>query len=672
MSLQRAWDTDSPGPSHRWECDDEEYLAQLSDDEVDPMIAAAKEFEDGLLELYMLSQISAQHFCTLCFWAHKAGMNGNVASYGLKPGCNSGAYQRHLDRVLGIHATKQKVYTVKTVGQPRNDVARGPIEVAMLPIHEVVDEELTATRSAAVQFQEAVDERRFPPAYWSNPVVKASPTPVVPLALFLDGVPYSLTDSVVGVWVVNLLTSKRHLLGVVRKAITCKCGCRGWDTWYSILRFLRWSLRACAQGSYPSSGHDGELLSGRRAALAGAPMKYKAVVVHIRGDWAEFCERFGFPTCASNARPCFLCDANQENMHNSIGLSLASSPWHLNTDEDFEAACNRCEIHVQIDSDLHKRIRRALQYDKRPMGGKGRCLTESFPEVGLIKGDRLEATEDLPDVAEFDHATLFPFSATFWRPSLESSVYHRCVLWDSSIGLTACATIAIDLLHTYYLGPMHEWSKMVVWRFLKSGLWGASADTADERKIVSVSVMKNELFRWYSEKQRQGESFTRVSDLTPKMVGTLGKPRLKTKAMETYGICCFLVESLAKYKEFFGNDFGILHESGTLLVDSLALLKRCSSIIPLPVQQQLLDSWKRFVRLASDLDINTPKSHMDFHMFKRMDWHGNPFTYHTFEDESMNKVLKKVLRNCHQCTLETMCLSKMAEAMDLSAKRRRA
>ena len=139
----------------------------------------------------------------------------------------------------------------------------------------------------------------------------------------MDEVPYSLTDSVVGIWVINMVTRRRHLIGVVRKRSTCKSGCRGWDTWFPILVFLRWSLDALADGHYPERRHDGQPFNGprdeHRRNDAGGPLRFKGAVLQLRGDWAEYCERYGFPTHNHTYRPCFLCATDRDRMHDPQG-----------------------------------------------------------------------------------------------------------------------------------------------------------------------------------------------------------------------------------------------------------------------------------------------------------------------------------------------------------------
>lgn len=102
------------------------------------------------------------------------------------------------------------------------------------------------------------------------------------VSLYLDGVPYTNTDSVVGIWLINMVAGVRHMLGLVRKSITCRCGCRGWDTFFPILQFLLWSFRALASGNFPGQRHGGTAWTGagaEAAVSAGKPLKAKGMLL---------------------------------------------------------------------------------------------------------------------------------------------------------------------------------------------------------------------------------------------------------------------------------------------------------------------------------------------------------------------------------------------------------
>ena len=94
--------------------------------------------------------------------------------------------------------------------------------------------------------------------------------PHLPLVLYADGVPYSQTDSLVGFWIYNLISERRHLVAAVKKRNLCKCGCKGWCGLYIIFEFLAWCLDALAQQVFPSHSPFGELDHVRKA-LGGGP-----------------------------------------------------------------------------------------------------------------------------------------------------------------------------------------------------------------------------------------------------------------------------------------------------------------------------------------------------------------------------------------------------------------
>ena len=146
--------------------------------------------------------------------------------------------------------------------------------------HEAIDAELEKHPEIIVRLQEMVESKELPPTYYDNPIVIANPNELVlPVDFFVDGLPYSLVDTVVGVWLINTITQRRHVLAVVRKRFCCKCGCRGWDTFYPVWLVIRWSLECMKNGVYPVCRHDGSPfrnIEAVRARVAGTALRIKA------------------------------------------------------------------------------------------------------------------------------------------------------------------------------------------------------------------------------------------------------------------------------------------------------------------------------------------------------------------------------------------------------------
>ena len=103
--------------------------------------AAAAQFANDLVELYMSSVISAQTLCVLCHWAKIAGAPGVVTEYAKAPGAQSGSYQKYLNRKMGLDVAKKKQYAVQSVALQPNSMARAPTTFYVKVPREAVDEE---------------------------------------------------------------------------------------------------------------------------------------------------------------------------------------------------------------------------------------------------------------------------------------------------------------------------------------------------------------------------------------------------------------------------------------------------------------------------------------------------------------------------------------------------
>ena len=124
-------------------------------------------------------------------------------------------------------------------------------------MHEVFTEEFEKHRDdLGRQLATAIAERALPRLYFRHAVVANAPAdcPVFPLAIYLDGVSFTRNDTVLGIWLVCLLTNRRWLLMAIRKSDTCKCGCRGWCSLHPLFSVLAWSSVALAEGAHPWVG----------------------------------------------------------------------------------------------------------------------------------------------------------------------------------------------------------------------------------------------------------------------------------------------------------------------------------------------------------------------------------------------------------------------------------
>ena len=133
-------------------------------------------------------------------------------------------------------------------------------------------------------------------------------------------------------------------------------------------------MECVADGAFPTLRHDNSDFQEQdlsRMGIAGTKMRFKICLNQIRVDWAELCERFGFPTWQSVDPPCPCCNAFGDSMFRITGASALGMPRDCNTDEDVEAATCLCEITAVVMPAQHAPLVRLLAYDKRPQGNLG-------------------------------------------------------------------------------------------------------------------------------------------------------------------------------------------------------------------------------------------------------------------------------------------------------------
>ena len=139
---------------------------------------------------------------------------------------------------------------------PRATGERSPYDLVCLPPPRGP----SVRRWRAKNVTQCLEGFEAPPNLEDHPVVKrhrGSPTPVLPVALYLDAVQYAVRDSMLVVSLTNLAHwEKTHLLACLRKRIRCGvkagCGCKGWCSQYPLWAFLKWSFTALANATWPS------------------------------------------------------------------------------------------------------------------------------------------------------------------------------------------------------------------------------------------------------------------------------------------------------------------------------------------------------------------------------------------------------------------------------------
>eukprot|EP00959_Pyramimonas_sp_CCMP1952_P383430 8034680-Pyramimonas_sp.AAC.1 len=250
----------APEPPSRWAPRDVDPLQAQRD--------AGSELLKMLLSLYATTKINAYDLSVLCGYCAKAGVPGGAFSrYARDPGKQSGAYQHFLDTKL---PGPGPLYYVPTPCNVKRSPKREIKHIPFRPIFETIADELQTDDTSLHLVGQDPDDREQTvldlPCYLNHPhVVQAvdeGRLKPVPLGVYMDGVRYTSTvggraDSVLGFWVINLLTGKRHVAGVLLGSDKCLCGCKGWCTFHPPMHAISWMLKSLVDGHTPAHRHDG-------------------------------------------------------------------------------------------------------------------------------------------------------------------------------------------------------------------------------------------------------------------------------------------------------------------------------------------------------------------------------------------------------------------------------
>ena len=633
-------------------------------------MAPGQQLIDYFDHLYCQRKISAKDYCTMADLAHRAGLReGKPLAKG--PNKPSGHYQRLLNDKLPYLQDRSCLYFADAPASTDDEAFRGSHTFAFILPHEALFESFVNDPDMLHKLQDKVDKGDLPPCYHEHPLVVAGGKPMVPISLYADGLPYALHDSVTGFWLKNEITDERMLLCLVRKSIVCKCGCRGWCTMHTIFAVLAWSLRCLAAGQYPSCRHDGsEFGPGelRRKANDGTSMGLAAACIYIKGDWSEYATTFGLPTWADTMRPCYKCLTDQDDMYELAGLSPLHTPWTPVSLSDYSEGCKRCEVKVELGADKIKELVGDLKYDARSGGSHGRRLTKNHPELGLRANDRVEPSQELPDVGELEQvadALAGTTTITFWRPSAETSARHRNPIFAEDLGTQPARVLVVDSLHALYLGVMLVFCRSLVWKMIEDGFWG-SHGTKDEILQRAGTCIRSELKHFYHvyHEEHPLENLTKVHKFSFKKLGEWEQRALKTKGAETWGFFLFLISRLQGHlpAPSWAPQFLLAATSLEQMCRLWSTAKRTTlRTAEIQASHDLFNICLHNTGTHDDMLI--PKRHLCAHLIADLHYFGNPKQFACWIDEAFNRNLKLCLREVSQITFEPFALLRFRKQM---------
>ena len=366
----------------------------------------------------------------------------------------------------------------------------------------------------------------------------------------------------------------------------------------------------------------------------------------VENDMAEFVSTLGFPSWATIADPCPLCFCTKHDWDRITGLSPVSLPWPIKTFADYQAACASCERWVTLTTmSLLYRVRAALAYDKRKCteASRGRALTIDIPELGLVKGDRLEPHPNMPDVGVIDGFKTAPVTLLFWRRKEETQARHRNPLFDADLGITPEEILVPDWLHCFSLGVYKRTISEVWHKLFEMNVFDVDASQRAVHHVFiesCVGVVRERLFQWYREEEAAHRTHTRVQLLTVGMVGLSSGHQLGSHGSETNGLLLFTNSLLAEFSARIPDAQWRYHATNAMssLVANHQIIKEYrKGMLPIQKTQQFAENWKRHVQSLRALEINfTPKHHQVAHMVHKMLKYGSPHAWGTWVEEGEN------------------------------------
>ena len=149
---------------------------------------------------------------------------------------------------------------------------------------------------------------------------------------------------------------------------------------------------------------------------------------------------------------------------------------------------------------MQRQIARILIYRKKQ---RGRCLQKPFQQLNLPKGARLEPSQSLPDIGQFEYQQC-PFQCTFYVGGVNGRVLHKSPFLEIP-GVTL-DTWCIDILHSWHYGPMSTFLTFTIRALLDTDIYQpAIANFLDKEESDKLCLLALKADLWCYYKQRRVE-----------------------------------------------------------------------------------------------------------------------------------------------------------------------
>ena len=204
------------------------------------------------------------------------------------------------------------------------------------------------------------------------------------VGFFLDDAGFTKNESFCAMYLSDVSTNERFLVAIVRKEELCKCGCRGFCTYYCIHDAVLQDLEAAALGRWQVSECDATPFpaGGFKSVRSGQPMGIILAVTELRADLPGYTGPVGMRSTAHGMYPCPSCNIKKSDLGNLNNITLNEGEWDMFSNAQFQAEVDTCRIVVRIATpeDVRRVLAAPLDYDHRPAyagGTLGRSLVSA-------------------------------------------------------------------------------------------------------------------------------------------------------------------------------------------------------------------------------------------------------------------------------------------------------
>eukprot|EP00971_Amphidinium_carterae_P082515 1631992-Amphidinium_carterae.2 len=383
---------------------------------------------------------------------------------------------------------------------------------------------------------------------------------VVPMAVYMDGVQYSnRPDSLLAITIEPILASfPPRIIAVIRKKTMCRCNCQGYCSLHQVWSAIAWSLRSLLLGVHPSEDVHGGDLPLPLQTLAGKALPFQAEVVQLRSDIGELSTSVGLPGSTSKIGGCCLCQASNAGMLTALEQKVPKPPFPTLSQPDLEQATQSCERMVNTSTWSDETWQALLNCLEPSIAAKGMALQTHMPELGLVRGDRLEPSKSLPDVGALWELNLLgqpsklpcvgkyvgslrPVQLIFWRRTTETLVRRRCPLFSNCLDLPDI--LAVDSMHILALGVFQQYLGHTVQHLLEANVASSTRRLVAERDAECLQLLETKFRNWCQQRRASVSRAVSKGEFLSGKFGTRSKPSCHFKAAQTVDIVRWLADA---------------------------------------------------------------------------------------------------------------------------------